>query len=489
MKKHTYCNPVSIPNIPRGKDEWYKAERAMFSHENKPDWVKSKDYRSISDPTVFYYDNKWYLYPSYGMAWVSEDFINWKHHRTEPYCPKYSPCIIPWKDKFLLTSWFSPLYVGDTPLGPFTELGEFVLPNGETFKPCDPCIFKDDDDRIYLYAFNDVFTGVGDEFEAQIIGYELDKENPTHVVDGPVLILKQNPKENPWERRGAHNQDENFGWIEGPHMLKHNGRYYMIYACPDTCEPTYCMAVYYSDESPLHGFKCQKKNPLTSNVKGIVSGPGHGCVEHGPNGSLWAFYTVIAPSLHRYERRIGMDPVAVDENGELYCPCGITDTPAYSPLANRDIVKEGNITGDVSVTGWIRPEASSSKEGREALYATDESVLTWWEPAKEDKEPVLTCDLYANYDISSARLFWRDGGLDYGKGIVPGPIGYVIEGFDGEKWFTLLDRTDNEEELNIDYNEFDVKTCNQVRLIIKKYPKGITPGVIDFTIFGKRSKK
>ena len=53
MKKHTYCNPLSIPNIPRGKDEWYKAEPAMFSHENKPNWITTKDYRSISDPTVF----------------------------------------------------------------------------------------------------------------------------------------------------------------------------------------------------------------------------------------------------------------------------------------------------------------------------------------------------------------------------------------------------------------------------------------------------
>jgi hypothetical protein len=151
-------------------------------------------------------------------------------------------------------------------------------------------------------------------------------------------------------------------------------------------------------------------------------------------------------------------------------------------------VKEGNTTGDVSVTGWIRPEASSAKEGREAIYATDESVLTWWEATAEDKEPVLTCDLYAHYDVRFSRIFWRDGGLDYGKGIIPGPIGYIIEGFDGEKWVTLLDRTDNEEELNIDYNEFDVKTCNKVRLTIKKYPKGITPGVIDFTVFGKRSK-
>ena len=148
-KRHTYCNPLSIPSLPRGKDDWYPYESGMFSHENKPESVTVSDYRTISDPTVYYYDNKWYLYPSYGMAWVTEDFENWEHIKTEPYCPKYSPCITRWKDKFLLTSWHCPLYVGDSPVGPFTLLGEFVLPDGTQFVPCDPCIFTDDDGRSF----------------------------------------------------------------------------------------------------------------------------------------------------------------------------------------------------------------------------------------------------------------------------------------------------------------------------------------------------
>lgn len=82
--KNTYCNPLPFPQIPRGKDNWYKYERGMFSHENKPEAVTGPDYRSISDPTVFYHEGKWYLYPSYGMAWVSEDFATWKHHRSAP---------------------------------------------------------------------------------------------------------------------------------------------------------------------------------------------------------------------------------------------------------------------------------------------------------------------------------------------------------------------------------------------------------------------
>lgn len=137
----TYCNPLSLPDIPSGKDDWYRFETAMFSHETPPDGMGGPYYRSISDPTVYYYSGRWYLYPSYGMAWVSEDFYNWKHVRTEPYCGKYSPCITKWGDRFLLTSWNCPLYVGDDPLGPFTLLGSFILPDGTEFVPCDPLHF------------------------------------------------------------------------------------------------------------------------------------------------------------------------------------------------------------------------------------------------------------------------------------------------------------------------------------------------------------
>ena len=54
----TCVNPLSIPSIPRGKDEWYRFEHGMFSHENKPSEVTGADYRSISDPTVFYHEGK-----------------------------------------------------------------------------------------------------------------------------------------------------------------------------------------------------------------------------------------------------------------------------------------------------------------------------------------------------------------------------------------------------------------------------------------------
>ncbi len=485
--RRTYCNPLSLPDIPRGKDEWYAYEKGMFSHENKPASVTCPDYRSISDPTVFYYENKWYLYPSYGMAWVTKDFVNWEHIRTEPYCPKYSPCIIPWKDKFLMTSWNSPLYVADTPTGPFELLGDYILPDGEVLIPCDPCIFKDDDGRIFIYAFNakQIEERPG-EFISQVVGYELDQEEPTHVLHGPIVVMEQNTRDNWWERYGRSNQNEEFGWVEGPHMLKYNGRYYLIYAAPDTCKPNYCMAVYYSDEGPLSGFVCQKKNPLTFNTDGIVKGAGHGCVEVGPGNRLWAFYTIATPLTHRFERRIGMDLVDVDENGELFCPNGVTDTPQFTPTFYTKTAPGENCTKDLSLTGWIRPTVSSYKEGRDGFYTSDESPLTWWQPEDGDAEPTLTYDMEVTYKVRACRVWWKEVGLDYDNGNIPGPFRYVVEGFDGEKWYTLVDRSDLNEDRNIDYTDFAEGVCKQVRIRIVDWPKGIKPGIIDFTVFGRR---
>lgn len=485
---HTYLNPLSIPDIPRGTDEWCKEQDGIFSHYDKPKNILTPDYRSISDPTVFYEHGKWFLYTSYGMAWVTEDFEKWKHFRTEPYNPKYSPCITRWKNKYLLTAWLCPLYEADNPLGPFKRLGDFIMPDGKEFEVYDPCIFTDDDGKIYLYAVDTEECDNAQGVRYITVGYELDAENPRKVVRGPVKIIGMDPN-NYWERHGYNNVDDEFGWVEGPHLLKYNGRYYLIYAAPDTCDASYCMAVYYSDKSPLEGFVCQKKNPLTFHRTGLITGAGHGCVERGPNNSLWAFYTIAMPCVQRYERRIGMDMVAVDEYGELYCPFGVTDVPQYIPDYIKNPLETGNSPHLKNLTEMVRPIATSCTEGRDAIYATDGNNLTFWRPKDDDKTPMIECDLSGIFYVFSARVFWREIGLDYTNGIMPKPVQYKIEGFNDGKWFTLVDKSDNREELNIDYTPFVGKKCRKVRLTVLSDRQVIKYGVIDFSVFGKYARK
>ncbi|MBQ8230217.1 MAG: hypothetical protein IJZ32_05950 [Clostridia bacterium] len=182
-----------------------------------------------------------------------------------------------------------------------------------------------------------------------------------------------------------------------------------------------------------------------------------------------------------------MDLVAVDKNGELYCPHGVTDTPQYQPGKVQNSI-ENNCPKWLNLTGGSRPEVSSAKEGRDALYAVDESKITWWQPEDLDENPVLTCNLKAEYTIYSTRIFWKEIGLDYKNGAIPAPIKYIVEGYHNGEWICLVDATDNEEEKNIDYREITKPcVCDKARIRIIEKPKGLQIGIIDFCVFGVRS--
>jgi hypothetical protein len=48
----------------------------------------------------------------------------------------------------------------------------------------------------------------------------------------------------------------------------------------------------------------------------------------------------------------------------------------------------------------------------------------------------------------------------------------------------VLDRTASGEVLLIDHREIEPAAGLQARLIVTAWPKGITPGVAEFTVFG-----
>jgi hypothetical protein len=88
--------------------------------------------------------------------------------------------------------------------------------------------------------------------------------------------------------------------------------------------------------------------------------------------------------------------------------------------------------------------------------------------------------------IHAVRLIWRDIGLDTKRGVKPGPFRYRVEIETAkDQWTTILDRSDSTEDLLIDYRECKIATGTRVRLALLGWPKGITPGVAEFTVFGK----
>lgn len=459
---NTYCNPIPLPDYPIGR----------VCIEKYMDF--KTDYRETADPTVIYEDGVWYLYPSCGMAYYSTDFKSWKHKRLETYDIGYAPTVVKHKGKFYLTAYDAPLYVGDTPLGPFELLGNFKTVRGEALRVGDPMLFSDNG-RLYLYS------GCGSEIRAA----ELDSNNPTQLLTENMLMFTMNTKDHEWERMGDWNQDPSYSWIEGAWMYKRNDTYYLTYSAPGTEWITYGMGAY-KGKSPLGPWEYMETSPFLLSKTGLVRGTGHGSIVDGPHGTTWVFYTCCVCYGGSFERRIGYDPIGFDENGNII-KTSASENPVYAPGV-IEMPWKNNKTDLLPITqGASRVKASSCAPGRDELYAVDDSMKTWWQPKASDKEPTLTVrTLYEPFEIYTARIMWRDVGLDYAKGILPEPIGYVIEARNKDgKWVCVLDKSDNKEDMLIDYVYLIPTKATDVRLRITKKPRKIKIGLINFTVFGK----
>lgn len=412
------------------------------------------------------------MYPTYDLAYVSEDMVHWRHHPIEPRNIGDAPTAIMYHGKTYMAANQSALFVADSPLGPFRELGMFRLLDGTQIRVNDPMLFADDDDRLYLY------WGLSDP---GIFGAELSAADPTQLICEPIRLIGFDSS-HPWEWFGEYNQESGRSSIEGSFMIKLDGRYYLTYAGPGTCFRTYAMGAYVSDEGPLSGFRYQTRNPILRTLHGIMKGPGHGCIVQAPDGQLWAYYTSILCYADRFERRIGMDPAGIDENGELFV-CGASDVPQWMP-GQKKRPELGNDVPVWPLTFGNPVFASSCEPGHDAIYAISETLLDWWQPAGQDETPTLTVALRGCYCVSSMRIIWRDVGISYEEGRLPGAFQYVVEGLTADGWQTLLDASENRTDINCDYREFPCREVTQVRLRIMGSPDGIAPGVMNFTVFG-----
>ncbi len=459
----TYCNPTPLPDYPLGRNCFREG------------WQHRADYRETADPSVIFEDGVWYLYPSCGMVYWSEDYIHWNHRKMEPYDCGYAPTVVKHKGRFLLMACGSGIYASDSPLGDFTFLGALIAPDGSEVKVDDPMLFSDTDGKLYLYC------GCG----GGIKGCELDPDDPTHLLTDLQVMFDYDTKNHVWERMGDWNEDGSYSWVEGAWMYKRGDTYYLTYCGPGTEWISYAMGAY-KGKSPLGPWEYMKTSPFMSKRDGIVRGPGHGCIVDGPCGTVWAFYTCCMCYGGKFERRIGYDPVGFDENGDIVATHA-TENPQWAPgvLEHPEL---GNAVGIVPLTQHRDPVESSAAPGRDGIYATDDSMITWWQPASDDPEPSITVNFEFcpdGLDICSARIIWRDVGLDIEKGYMAGPFRYAIDALSREgEWITVCDRRDNTADMNIEYLPLTPMKAFGVRLRILGKPEHIEPGVTNFTVFG-----
>ncbi|HEY3415984.1 MAG TPA: family 43 glycosylhydrolase, partial [Armatimonadota bacterium] len=419
----------------------------------------------------------------------------------EPFDPGYAPTVVIKGEWLYLTaSWDAGgIWRARDPLGPWERLGEYG--QDADGNPCwlrdhegqpvgwgDPCLFVDDDGTMYCYCNLMRPTRPEDHHpwklcpaDGKIYGVRLRDDIPYQFAAPPVELISFNP-EHWWERFGEANQHYNKCHIlEGAWMTKTHGRYYLQYSGNGTQWRNYALGCYRAD-APLGPFTPQELNPILIQRGGLVNGTAHHSLVEGPDGRFWCFYTCRVNNVHPMERRIGMDPVRFDSQGEMYVE-GPTETPQFAPGHNPQW-NGSNDAGLLMLSVNCPVTASSVAPGRESRYAVDNSLNTWWQAAGEGPH-WLEVDLLDEFNVSAARTIFADCGLNFQHGVLPGPYQYRLLGsLDRQTWEVCCDQSENTTDRQIAYDTWAPQRARYLRLEVLTVPPGMTTGIWEFTVFG-----
>lgn len=452
-----YCNPLPMPIGPGGN--------------------------ASGDVTVLEEGGRYYMCCTGGGMWVSDDLLNWEFHAVE-HIP-VAPDLVKYNGRFYLTGNSDHVFVADHPLGPYTDLGLFknTGPVEDGWNGgFDTKIFVDDDNQPYLFWPGRGISG--------IYGVRLDPEDLTRFAGKPTHLFGFNPM-HAWERYGEMNEYPGVAWIEGPWIIKRNGVYYLEYSASGTQWKTYAEG-YYTATSPLGPYSYAPNNPLLRKTEGLVTGTAHGSIVQAPDGEWWQFYTIVL-SNPPGGRRIGMDRVEFDADGLMYCT--VTDTPQPAPgtAAKRDVPASVPVTINKVNAMNALSRFSSQQDGFPAAFAVDNYSGTVWMPAADDAQPTLTVelspatrfDVVQHFTVDGMRVMFSGGRRRFGGPLVLPVYQYKLEvSQDGEKYVTVLDRTENQVSRDTVYEEFAPVNCRFVRLTVTGWPQDNPLGIIDFTVFG-----
>ncbi len=476
------------------------------------------------DVTVIRENGKYYMYCTGGGAWISEDLVRWTFQRVAGV--PVAPHVVKYNGAFYMCGNDGPLFKAGHPLGPFTNIGSWKNTPGVSGGwngAFDMDIFIDDDNKPYLF-----YPGRG---VSGIFVVALDPNDLTRFAGSPKHLLAFN-KDHAWERYGEMNEYTDVAWIEGPWLQKYNGTYYLEYSASGTQWKTYAEG-YYTAKSPLGPYTYAPNNPLLRRTDGLVTGTAHGSIVEGPDHHLWQFYTIVLNNPPG-GRRIGMDPIAFDRNGNM--SVRISDTPQWAPGVVAEPARDGD-SGSIPVTiNKVRAmnaqsRFSSQQPGHDAAYAVDNSSGTWWEPGPSDAQPALALELSPAtrfdrvqlFTIDSVRLLFTGGGR-FGGRRGPGGRGFGDRGStggsatttlasasnitpmttsapalpvtdayqykievstDGDTYALVLDQSTNAVARNTIFEEIPPTKCRFVRLTMINWPQATPLGIMEFTIFGK----
>jgi beta-xylosidase len=131
--------------------------------------------------------------------------------------------------------------------------------------------------------------------------------------------------ESAWEKRAGH-------VTEGPWIIKHQNRYYLLYSGSGADTPEYGVG-YATADHPLGPFTRASHNPIVQRSDTLF-GPGHGCAIQDSAGQWWHIYHQKRNDRVEWNRFIAMDPLWFDEDGHLHSRAS-RNTPHPAPIIGR----------------------------------------------------------------------------------------------------------------------------------------------------------
>jgi len=465
-QQKTYCNPMNID----------------YGYTPIPNFSEWGRHRATADPVIVNYKGDYYLFSTNQWGyWWSNDMLTWK-----------------FISKKFLRPWNGGVYdelcapavgiIGDTMLVfGSTYTSNFTLwmstdPKANEWKPLvdsfeiggwDPSFFTDDDGRFYMY------NGSSNRFP--MYGIELDRKTMKPIGTRKEMYLLE-PWRFGWQRFGEY-MDNTFldPFIEGSHMTKYNGKYYLQYGAPGTEFSGYADGLL-EGTSPLGPFTAIS-DPLSIKLGGFVRGAGHGATFQDNLKNYWHISTTVISVKNTFERRLGIWPAGFDSDDIMWCNTTFGDYPHFIPaspnlseggaIADSAKLKKSNTVTVSSenppsggrgawFTGWMllnynKPVQVSSTLGSYfPNQAVDELGKTYWSAATANKGEWIQTDLgnistvnavqinYADQDVDPDRLGkWNDQHHQY----------KIYYSSDGKKWNVLVDKSNNKTDVPHEYVE------------------------------------
>lgn len=516
--KQTYCNPLDLG----------------YRYQHLKEGPRAVGFREGADPTLVYFKEKYYLFVSMSAGfWHSDDLLHWEFHAApQLLIYDYAPDVRQMGDYlyFCASRREEPCPI----LRTSNPLSDAFVEVAAPFAFWDPNLFCDDDGRVYFYwgcTNTDPLYGtelnpetmqpIGETAELIFgreteLGYERPGDNG--IVNKESSVVYQHLKKMFDAETGkikfpagmqtmgnysAEAMTKMFlavgrPYIEGAFLTKHEGRYYLQYACPGTQYNTYADGVYVADK-PLGPFVLQASNPFSSKPGGFATGAGHGSTIADAFGNYWHASTMRISVNYDFERRVGLFPAGFDDDGVLFCNQNFADYPFKIPRGKFDAAA---LQPEWMLLSYKKPvTASSTAERSSPALSVNEDIRTWWSAASPAAGEWLCVDLQTARDVRAIQVNFADESLvvefppeSYGDTRHTRHIAlenqhsqYTLEiSLDGQAWETL-ERV-NRVCSNGYYEYADGVAARYVRVTGGALPYGQAMRVSGLRVFGNGGK-